>query len=180
MGLLSNTTDAIGGISFLLSYVWRWNSNVCRKRSLIRGRTLRTELSRTNGNPALRAPRLVPCTVAFLGYSTRPDLAGVLVEVHLLGCMAERKKKKLLFKIEQPNVLMQKMDFKRCLKCYLVSCKDTETVYDLFSGVCVGGFASHKIEEGVKLNVSRIVRVDNREDTLEIDISLSVLSDWIS
>ena len=47
-----------------------------------------------------------------------------------------------------------------------------EGVDDLFGSVDVGGLARHEVEEAVELHVARCVRVDDREDALEIDLSL--------
>ena len=42
---------------------------------------------------------------------------------------------------------------------YFVRCQNSERVDDLFSGVCVGIFACHKVKEGVKVHESSVVGI---------------------
>jgi len=63
---------------------------------------------------------------------------------------------------------------------WLVTGENTEAIDDLFGGVGVGGFACHKVEEGVEVNVSGAVGIDDRENTLEVDVALSILADRVS
>jgi len=63
---------------------------------------------------------------------------------------------------------------------YLVTSKNAEAVDDLFCRVGVGGFARHEIEEGVEMNIARIVGINNGQNTLEVNVALPVLSDGVT
>lgn len=63
---------------------------------------------------------------------------------------------------------------------YLVASKNAEAVDDLFRCVSVGGFACHEVKEGVKVYVTRIVRINDGQNSLEVNVALPVLSDRVT
>ena len=50
----------------------------------------------------------------------------------------------------------------------------------LFCSVRVGGFAGHKVEEGVEEDVAAVVGVDDSHDALEVDVALLVLAQRVA
>jgi len=50
----------------------------------------------------------------------------------------------------------------------------------LFGSVNICGLAGHEIEETVKLDIAAGIGVDNRKDTLEVNLSLLVLSNTVA
>lgn len=77
-------------------------------------------------------------------------------------------------------VVLQLLLYRVRIFSYLVASENAEAVDDLFRRIGVGGLARHEIEEGVEVNVARIVGIDDGQDTLEVDVALPVLSDGVS
>lgn len=63
---------------------------------------------------------------------------------------------------------------------HLVASEDTEAVDHLFRRVGVGGLARHEVQEGVEVHIARIVRIDDGQDSLEVDVALPVLADGVA
>ena len=55
---------------------------------------------------------------------------------------------------------------------YLVCCQYSEWVYNLFRCVDVCWFSGHEIEEAIELNVAARVGIDDRQDALEVNLTL--------
>ena len=58
----------------------------------------------------------------------------------------------------------------------LVGGEDPEGVDDLLGGVHVRGLAGHEVEEAVELNVTAGVGVNDGQNSLEVNLTLLVLS----
>lgn len=63
---------------------------------------------------------------------------------------------------------------------YLIASKNAETIDDLFCCVSIGGFACHEIKEGIEVHIAWIVGINDGQDSLEIDVALSILSNRVS
>lgn len=50
----------------------------------------------------------------------------------------------------------------------------------LFGSIRVGGFASHKVEEGIKEDVAAVVGIHDGHDALEVNVSLLVLAQRVA
>ena len=50
----------------------------------------------------------------------------------------------------------------------------------MFGSVNICGLAGHEVKEAVELDIATGVGIDNREDTLEVNLSLLVLSYAVS
>merc|ERR1719209_1098300 len=62
----------------------------------------------------------------------------------------------------------------------LVRSEDPEGVDDLLGSVHVRRLPGHEVQEAVELDIAGGVRVDDGEDTLEVDLALLVLSDAVA
>ena len=63
---------------------------------------------------------------------------------------------------------------------HLISCQNPEGIDNLFCSVRVDVFSCHEVEEGVELSETGAVGVHDREDSLEVDVSLLVLTDGVA
>lgn len=57
---------------------------------------------------------------------------------------------------------------------YLIRGQNSERIDDLFGGIGVGALARHEIEEGIKVHETGTVRIDDGQNALEVQFTLSV------
>lgn len=63
---------------------------------------------------------------------------------------------------------------------YLIGSKNTETVDYLFSCISISALPCHKVQEGIEVNVPSAVWIDNSQNSLEVDVTLTVLANRVT
>ena len=59
---------------------------------------------------------------------------------------------------------------------YLVTGKNSKWIYDLLCSISVRALSGHEVEEGVEMNITSIVWIDNSQNSLKIDFTLDNIS----